>query len=399
MRALGKGNTNSGVPMADITFSKTAFSQDAALFAAQGLALVDLLTRRRLSVAQNGTEVCHTYVTGEDQKTAVEAARKLGAKRVMVIAPAAVWSVTDEMGGRMVRVALPQSGSAPLRDAALMLLADLLAEPFGAMVAADVATGALIDMARRVARFDVSVFINGPTGSGKEVLSRLIHTASARADKPFVAINCAAIPENMLEAILFGHEKGAFTGAATANKGILRAADGGTLLLDEISEMPLGLQAKLLRVLQEKVVTPLGSQSETPVDVRILATSNRDMEAEIARGAFREDLYYRLNVFPLETLPLAARPEDIPVLAQAMLRRHSCAGAVPLLSAEACELLCQHGWPGNVRELENVMQRALVLAESGTITASDIMLVARANALPSPHQIKATSAPLAARAA
>jgi two-component system response regulator FlrC len=263
-----------------------------------------------------------------------------------------------------------------------MALADLLAAPFGTMVAADPNSGALIDMARRVARFDVSVFINGPTGSGKEVLSRLIHAASPRADKPFVAINCAAIPENMLEALLFGHEKGAFTGANTANKGYLRAADGGTLLLDEISEMPMALQAKLLRVIQEKVVTPLGSQAETPVDVRILATSNRDMESEIARGTFREDLYYRLNVFPLETLALSARPQDVPVLAQAMLRRHTPEGLpTPLLSPEACDILTGHSWPGNVRELENVMQRALVLADGMVIAPEHIMLVARPTSL------------------
>ena len=186
----------------------------------------------------------------------------------------------------------------------------------------------------------------------------------------------------MLEALLFGHEKGAFTGANTANKGYLRAADGGTLLLDEISEMPMALQAKLLRVIQEKVVTPLGSQTEAAVDVRILATSNRDMEAEIARGTFREDLYYRLNVFPLETLALSARPQDVPVLAQAMLRRHTPEGLpTPLLSPEACDILAGHSWPGNVRELENVMQRALVLADGMVIAPEHIMLVARPTSL------------------
>ena len=164
----------------------------------------------------------------------------------------------------------------------------------------------LLALARRVAKTDVTVFINGPTGTGKEVLAKFIHNYSERAKAPFVAVNCAAIPDNMLEAILFGYEKGAFTGASTANKGIFRAADGGTLLLDEISEMPMPLQAKLLRALQEKAVTPIGSQTEFPVDVRVVATTNRNMAEEIRVGNFREDLYYRLNVFPLNTVALAS---------------------------------------------------------------------------------------------
>jgi two-component system response regulator FlrC len=207
----------------------------------------------------------------------------------------------------------------------------------------------LLDLAARVARTDVTVFINGPTGSGKEVLARAVHAESRRADKPFIAINCAAIPENMLEAILFGHEKGAFTGAATANRGLIRAADGGTLMLDEISEMPLGLQSKLLRVIQERQVTPLGTSTEVAVDIRIIATSNRDMPVEVLAGRFREDLYYRLNVFPLTTRPLAARSEDIPALAVSLLRRHWPQGPLPLFSPETLDFLAVQRWPGNVR--------------------------------------------------
>jgi two-component system response regulator FlrC len=368
--------------MADICITAPEFPQLNGLVA--------LLKARRLRVRLGFHPTCHTLLQPgplKDQRALVDLARKLGAKRIVVLDPAAeTWQTREDLGGRMIHVGLPQTGLPYLRDATLMMLADLLAEPFGAMVAADPATGNLLDMARRVARFDVSVFINGPTGSGKEVLSRLIHSASPRADKPFIALNCAAIPENMLEAILFGHEKGAFTGATTPNKGFIRAADGGTLLLDEISEMPLALQAKLLRVLQEKVVTPIGSQTETPVDIRILATSNRDMEHEIAKGAFREDLYYRLNVFPLETLPLAARAQDIPVLAQAMLRRYTPDGVqTPFLSPKALNMLAAHPWPGNVRELENVMQRALVLADGAEIAPEHIMLVARPVALPTPR--------------
>ncbi len=347
------------------------------------------LSDRGLDVSLGYRPTCHTLVQGgpvTDQKALVDMARKLGAKRVVVVnADAKAWAVTETLGGRILQVDLPPCESDPEQDGALMALVDLLAAPFSAMLAADPSTASLVEMARRVARFDVSVFINGPTGSGKEVLSRFIHDSSPRAGKPFIAINCAAIPENMLEAILFGHEKGAFTGASAPNKGYIRAACGGTLLLDEISELPLGLQAKLLRVLQEKVVTPLGSQTETPVDIRIIATSNRHMASEVAKGQFREDLFYRLNVFPLQTLPLAARPKDIPVLARAMLRRHCAEVPTPLLSDAACKVLLAHDWPGNVRELENVMQRALVLVEGPVIGPEHIMLLTDALPVPAAH--------------
>ncbi|MGB0398138.1 MAG: sigma 54-interacting transcriptional regulator, partial [Candidatus Puniceispirillaceae bacterium] len=222
---------------------------------------------------------------------------------------------------------------------------------------------------------DVTVFINGPTGTGKEVLAKFIHHQSGRAEAPFVAVNCAAIPENMLEAILFGHEKGAFTGASTANKGIFRAADGGTLLLDEISEMPLGLQAKLLRALQERKVTPLGSQREIDVDVRVVATTNRNMLSEVKEGRFREDLFYRLNVFPLVSRHLHERNDDIVAISTILLKRHAGSpDTLPALADDAIELLLNYGWPGNVRELENVLQRALVLCSDNMITAGDIMV-------------------------
>jgi two-component system response regulator FlrC len=230
-------------------------------------------------------------------------------------------------------------------------------------------------LAKRVSKTDVTVFINGPTGTGKEVLAKFIHNQSGRIDAPFVAVNCAAIPENMLEAILFGHEKGAFTGASTANKGIFRAADGGTLLLDEISEMPLGLQAKLLRALQERKVTPLGSQREIDVDVRVVATTNRNMLGEVKEGRFREDLFYRLNVFPLASRHLHERKNDIVAISTILLKRHAAAlDTIPALADDAIELLLNYGWPGNVRELENVLQRALVLCSDNIISAADIMV-------------------------
>ena len=238
----------------------------------------------------------------------------------------------------------------------------------------DPKTENLINLAKKVAETDVTVFIHGPTGTGKEVISSFIHQNSKRNEKPFVAINCAAIPENMLEAMLFGHEKGAFTGASSANKGIFRAADSGTLLLDEISEMPLSLQAKLLRVLQEKKVTPIGGQRDIDVDVRVIATTNRDMINEVKEKKFREDLYYRLNVFPLETLNLSERPNDIIPISVALLKRHTECDKIPYITKNAQKILTDYHWPGNVRELENVLQRAIVLSESNIINEANIMI-------------------------
>ena len=304
----------------------------------------------------------------------LERARGLRPLRLVVIDEAADgFLIRSELEGKVQRLAL-SAGEA--RGAyAQAVLAELLCSGLSSMIAADPASMQLMAVARRVAQADVTVLVNGPTGTGKEVMARFIHAHSLRADKPFVAINCAAIPENMLEAMMFGHEKGAFTGASVANKGLFRAADGGTLLLDEISEMPLGLQSKLLRVLQERCVTPLGVQKEVAVDVRVIATTNRDMPAEVRLNNFREDLYYRLNVFPLETLPLRERPEDILPLAVGLLRRHSEGTAmIPWMTPEAVDVLERHDWPGNVRELENVIQRALVLHVNGCITPADIIL-------------------------
>ena len=304
----------------------------------------------------------------------LERARGLRPLRLVVIDEAADgFSIRSELEGKVQRLAL--SADEARGAYAQAVLAELLCSGLSSMIAADPASMQLMAVARRVAQADVTVLVNGPTGTGKEVMARFIHAHSPRADKPFVAINCAAIPENMLEAMMFGHEKGAFTGASVANKGLFRAADGGTLLLDEISEMPLGLQSKLLRVLQERCVTPLGVQKEVAVDVRVIATTNRDMPAEVRLHNFREDLYYRLNVFPLETLPLRERPEDILPLAVGLLRRHSEGTAmIPWMTPEAVDVLERHDWPGNVRELENVIQRALVLHVNGCITPADIIL-------------------------
>lgn len=233
----------------------------------------------------------------------------------------------------------------------------------------------LLELAKKVGQSGVSTLITGPSGSGKEVLAEVIHKSSSKKNEKFIALNCAAMPENLIEDMLFGHEKGAFTGASTANKGIFRAADGGTLLLDEISEMPLGLQAKLLRALQERKVTPLGSQREVDVNVRVIATTNRQMLAEVREGRFREDLFYRLNVFPLATCNLNERKNDIVAISTILLGRHAVdEDSVPCLAPDAVALLLSYGWPGNVRELENVLQRALVLCSDQCITAADIMV-------------------------
>ena len=280
------------------------------------------------------------------------------------------FEVKSELGGALRRVSISD-----FTDQYSLELIFNMCCPDISFSAGDMKTYELLSLAKRVANTDVTVFINGPTGSGKEVLANYLHENSNRKDNPFVAVNCAAIPENMLEAILFGHEKGAFTGASNANKGIFRAADKGTLLLDEISEMPLSLQAKLLRVLQERKVTPVGGQRDIDVDVRVLATSNRDMASEVNQSRFREDLYYRLNVFPLQTKNLSARKDDILPISIKILNKHFQENnTTPYMTSGARELLLSHDWPGNVRELENTLQRALVLCQNNIIDENSIMI-------------------------
>lgn len=245
-------------------------------------------------------------------------------------------------------------------------------------VAEDPASRRLLHLAQRVADSEVTVMLTGESGTGKEVVARYIHRHSPRAARPFVAINCAAIPENMLEATLFGYEKGAFTGAHKSMPGKFEQAQGGTLLLDEISEMELGLQAKLLRVLQEREVERLGGGKPIQLDVRILATSNRDMRAEVQAGRFREDLYYRLNVFPLQLPPLRERRADIVPLARTLLAQlaRKMGRPLPRLATAAEQALARYDWPGNVREMDNLLQRALILQEGRDIQPADLMFEA-----------------------
>ncbi|PKG81139.1 sigma-54-dependent Fis family transcriptional regulator [Colwellia sp. 75C3] len=243
-------------------------------------------------------------------------------------------------------------------------------------IVADQRSLELLVLAKKVASTDASVMILGPSGSGKEVLAQYVHNHSKRSTQPFIAINCAAIPENMLEATLFGYEKGAFTGAIQACPGKFEQAQGGTILLDEITEMDLNLQAKILRVLQEREVERLGGRKTISLDVRVIATSNRDLKAAVNDGIFREDLYYRLNVFPLTWLPLAQRVDDIFVLAEHLVSRHCQKNgeSIPEFSGAARSKLNAYHWPGNVRELDNVIQRAMILHTNQLIDAGDLLI-------------------------
>ena len=231
----------------------------------------------------------------------------------------------------------------------------------------------LLALAQRVAQAGVTTLLTGPTGAGKEVMARILHEASPRREGPFVGLNCAAMPESMIEDLLFGHEKGAFTGAQREHAGVFEQAVGGTLFLDEIGEMPIGLQAKLLRVIQEKQVTRIGAQSPIPVDFRLVAATNKDLRAAIAAREFREDLYFRISAFRLRIPALAERPGDVLPLARQMLQAHAPNDVVPAMTEQAEELLTGYSWPGNVRELANVMQRALVLSGGSTIDAEHLI--------------------------
>lgn len=265
-----------------------------------------------------------------------------------------------------------QDGRLPAGPAWTRLLAEAAAHAraaadLGVPVAADPASRALLEAAGRVAATSATVLLTGPSGAGKEVVSRHIHARSPRAGRPFVALNCAAIPEAMLESLLFGHVRGAFTGATEPAEGLFRAAHGGTLFLDELGELPMPLQAKLLRAVELREVLPLGATRPVCVDVRLVAATHRDLEAEVAAGRFRADLYWRLAVFPLRLPALAERPGDIAPLACALLGRHGAAAS--RLTEGALAALLAHGWPGQVRELSNVLERALVLAGDGPIEA------------------------------
>jgi two-component system response regulator PilR (NtrC family) len=240
----------------------------------------------------------------------------------------------------------------------------------------------LFELIRRVATARTSVVILGESGTGKELVARAIHALGDRADRPFVAVNCGAIPEALMESELFGHVKGAFTGATQNKSGLFAAADGGTLFLDEVAEITSALQVKLLRALQERTIKPVGAVSETEVDVRIIAASNRDLEQEVAEDRFRSDLFYRLNVISLQVPPLRDRQEDIPLLAEHFVRKYSAEMGRPVhaITPEAMSFLCSHSYPGNVRELENLIERAVTLATDDVLDTSSLPELRRAGA-------------------
>jgi two-component system response regulator PilR (NtrC family) len=228
----------------------------------------------------------------------------------------------------------------------------------------------------KLSRNQAPVFISGESGTGKELAARLIHSRGPRAEGAFVAVNCGAIHHELVESELFGHKKGSFTGAMSDKQGLFQAADAGTLFLDEVADLPMNMQVKLLRAIQEKSVRPIGSQHEVPVDVRIISASHRDLNVQVEKRAFRQDLYYRINVIELRMPPLRERPEDIPVLAERILRRiaRKSSAPQPVLTTAASAVLQRYAFPGNVRELENILERATALNEGGKINAEDLQL-------------------------
>ena len=261
----------------------------------------------------------------------------------------------------------------------------------GELIGTSAAMRDIIALIQRVGHSKASVLITGESGTGKEVVARTLHFHGARSDKPFVPINCTAIPEGLLESELFGHMRGAFTGAHINKRGLFEKANGGTLFLDEVGDMGLALQGKLLRVLQDREIRPVGGTQTVKVDVRIIAATNKDLPAEIAAGRFREDLFYRLNVVPIHVPPLRERPDDVPALVEAFLRRHG-EGRKRFVSAEAMAVLRAQAWRGNARELENTIERAIALSDTETLAAGDIPLPA-ASGSPSMAAMSAGAAP------
>lgn len=275
----------------------------------------------------------------------------------------------------LISPGLTSSGAASLRAR----FSEWLQSGMTAPVAADPKSRELFALAAQVAAGRSTVLITGPSGAGKEIMARYLHDKSKRHDQAFLALNCAALPEAMLESLLFGHERGAFTGAQTASEGLFRAADGGTLFLDEIGELPLTMQAKLLRAVELGEVLPLGAAAPVQVDVRLLAATNRDLSAEVDAGRFRADLYWRLSVFPLAIPALAERPADILPLAALMLQQQ---GQTRAPSEAALQMLLRHDWPGNVRELGNVLERATILSDGAHIDEEHILIEGTAQTKP-----------------
>ncbi|KJE36295.1 ATPase AAA [Thalassospira sp. HJ] len=310
----------------------------------------------------------------------------MGAERITV--PVVACGIGNDVNGAVNAIKAGAQEFIPLPPEADLIAAifEAVTEESHALIHRDARMAETLRLAGQVANSSASILITGESGTGKEIISRYVHRKSNRADKPFVAVNCAAIPDNLLESELFGHEKGAFTGAQARRIGKFEEANGGTLLLDEISEMDVRLQAKLLRAIQEKEIDRLGGKTPVKVDVRILATSNRNLEAEVNAGNFREDLYFRLNVVNLDIPSLRERPDDIPVLAEFFVKKYSEANDVPIrpVSPLAIQRLLSHHWRGNVRELENTMHRAVLIAGPDEIGPEAIMLSGSGSSEPAP---------------
>ncbi len=346
-------------------------AQDAAVVILGLGAQADLLQDVQALLRQTG--VCARLVCRTERRQLELAVHALHSGAYHVLA-ADDWSLaswqlvrerTSQAAARSLETApSPQSTSSSTADTGAAVRSVVYVDPVSRN---------LLALAQRVAQAPVAVLVEGPTGSGKEVLARVLHESSSAASGPFIGLNCAALPEHMIEDMLFGHEKGAFTGAVKEHRGLFEQAQGGTLFLDEIGELPLGLQAKLLRVLQERALVRLGGERAIALQVRVVAATNKDLRQQIAQRAFREDLYFRLSTFKLRVPALAERSGDILPLAVRLLARHPRAGQTWSLSAHAQEALLAYPWPGNVRELENVVQRAMVLCNGTQIDTPHLM--------------------------
>ena len=328
--------------------------------------------------------------------------RSLRAEHITVPVVAAGIGTDADAAVAAIRAGAKEYVPLPPDPELIAAVLEAVTEDNHALIFRDPAMKRTMEIAGQIAASDASVLITGESGTGKELVARYLHDSSARANKPFVSVNCAAIPENLLESELFGHEKGAFTGAVARRVGKFEQADGSTLLLDEISELDLRLQAKLLRALQEREIDRVGGTRPIKVDIRVVATSNRDMEAEVRDGTFRQDLYYRLNVVNLRLPALRERPADIELLARHFADRYADSNVLPpkILAEDTLRLLRAHPWRGNVRELENCMHRAVLLAKDDTIRPEDVILIgqtaAPAEAAASGSDLRAPAAPGAA---
>jgi two-component system, response regulator FlrC len=322
-------------------------------------------------------------------------AKMLADERITVPLVACGIEIDAKTAANAIRAGAKEYIPLPPDEELIAAVLEVIAEETHSVIHGSEAMRRTLAMAEQIAPSDASVLITGESGTGKEVIARYIHKKSARAGKPFIAVNCAAIPGNLMESELFGHEKGAFTGALSRRIGKFEEANGGTLLLDEISEMDIGLQAKLLRAIQEREIDRVGGSKPVKINIRILATSNRDLEAEARKGTFREDLYFRLNVISLHLPKLADRLDDIPPLADYFIEKYSKANGMPSrkLTPAAIDKLKSHTWHGNVRELENIMHRAVLMAQGNSIDEVAILLPARRDT--PPVQQPAALSPLA----